>query len=183
MGGEVQRRGFDSLIDRTPPGRTPNLNGKQLAELAAAVESGPILTVHGVLRWGIVESLPIGAPGVRCFAFRGTMSCALCAMNYRMLTARAYHHAQAEGAIEEFKNFPKRLEEIARQQGVKTRDRGLVRRQQPAYEARSIASCRRPGRSQVERFGNTRSRQRANSRSGKSGGCKRDGLETPPGRR
>jgi hypothetical protein len=35
-------------------------------------------------------------------------------LRYRKLSARPRHHAQAEGAIDNFKNFPVRLDEIAR---------------------------------------------------------------------
>jgi hypothetical protein len=34
-------------------------------------------------------------------------------MGYRKLSARPRHHAQAEGAIEDFKKLPVRLDEIA----------------------------------------------------------------------
>ena len=39
-------------------------------------------------------------------------------MGYRKLSARPRHHAQAEGAVEDFKSFPARLDEIAREKGV-----------------------------------------------------------------
>ncbi len=35
-------------------------------------------------------------------------------MGYRKLSARPRHHAHTKGAIEDFKNFPTRLDEIAR---------------------------------------------------------------------
>jgi hypothetical protein len=40
-------------------------------------------------------------------------------MGYRKLSAWPRHHAQAEGAIDDFKkNFPTRLDEIAREKAV-----------------------------------------------------------------
>ena len=95
--------GPDGLIDRTSPGRTPILNATQRAALAAAVESGPIPAVHGVVRWRIVDLCQWAHLEFGVSLSQDTMSRALRAMNYRKLTARPRHHAQAEGAIEEFK--------------------------------------------------------------------------------
>ena len=39
-------------------------------------------------------------------------------MGYRKLSARPRHHEQAEGAIEDFRSFPARLDEIGREKGV-----------------------------------------------------------------
>jgi len=95
--------GPDGLIDRTAPGRTPILNATQRAALAAAVESGPIPAVHGVVRWRIIDLRQWAHMEFGVSLSEDTMSRALRAMNYRKLTARPRHHAQAEGAIEEFK--------------------------------------------------------------------------------
>jgi transposase len=95
--------GPDGLIDRTSPGRTPILNGAQRAALAAVVENGPIPAVHGVVRWRIVDLRQWAHLEFGVSLSEQTMSRALRAMNYRKLTARPRHHAQAEGAIEEFK--------------------------------------------------------------------------------
>jgi transposase len=95
--------GPDGLIDRTSPGRTPILNDAQRAALAAAVESGPIPAVHGVVRWRIVDLCQWAHLEFGVSLCEQTMSRVLRAMNYRKLTARPRHHAQAEGAIEDFK--------------------------------------------------------------------------------
>ncbi len=95
--------GPDGLIDRTSPGRTPILNAAQRAALAVAVESGPIPAVHGVVRWRIVDLCQWAHLEFGVSLSEDTMSRALRAMGYRKLTARPRHHAQAAGAIEEFK--------------------------------------------------------------------------------
>ena len=95
--------GPDGLIDRASPGRTPILNEAQRAALAAAVESGPIPAIHGVVRWRIVDLCQWAHLQFGVSLSEDTMSRALRAMGYRRLTARPRHHAQAEGAIEEFK--------------------------------------------------------------------------------
>ena len=43
------------LIDRKAPGQPPRLNDAHRATLAAIIESGPIPTVHGIVRWRIVD--------------------------------------------------------------------------------------------------------------------------------
>jgi transposase len=47
--------GPDGLIDRKAPGQPPRLNETHRAALAAAIESGPIPAVHGVVRWRIID--------------------------------------------------------------------------------------------------------------------------------
>ena len=55
----------------------------------------------------------------RVIVAKQTLSRELRAMGYRKLSARPRHHAQADGAIEDFKKvFPARLEEIGREKGV-----------------------------------------------------------------
>ena len=43
--------GPDWLIDRKASGKEPKLNDAQRQALARIVDSGPILAVHGVVRW------------------------------------------------------------------------------------------------------------------------------------
>src|SRR5438309_6795873 len=47
--------GPDGLIDRKAPGQPSRLNETHRTALAAALESGPIPAVHGVVRWRIVD--------------------------------------------------------------------------------------------------------------------------------
>ena len=107
------------LIDRKAPGQPPRLNDAHRATLAAIIESGPIPAVHGIVRWRIVDLCQWIFAEFRVVISRQTLSRELRAMGYRKLSARPRHHAQAAGAIEDFKkSLPDRLDEIARENGV-----------------------------------------------------------------
>lgn len=47
--------GPDGLAGRKAPGRPSRLNEAHRAALAAVIESGPTLAVHGVVRWRIID--------------------------------------------------------------------------------------------------------------------------------
>jgi transposase len=100
--------GPEGLIDRKPPGQAPRLNGAHRAALAAIIESGPIPAVHGVVRWRIVDLCQWIFEEFRVVVAKQTLSRELRAMGYRKLSARPRHHAQAEGAIEDFKKVSRR---------------------------------------------------------------------------
>ena len=95
--------GPDGLIDRKPPGQAPRLNDMHRAALAAIIESGPIPAAHGVVRWRIVDLCQWVWEEFRVVVAKQTLSRELRAMGYRKLSARPRHHAQAAGAIEDFK--------------------------------------------------------------------------------
>ena len=95
--------GPDGLIDRKPPGQAPRLNDTHRAALAAIIESGPIPAVHGVVRWRIIDLCQWIYEEFRVVAAKQTLSRELRAMGYRKLSARPRHHAQAAGAIDDFK--------------------------------------------------------------------------------
>ena len=100
--------GPEGLIDRKPPGQASRLNGAHRAALAAIIESGPIPAVHGVVRWRIVDLCQWIFEEFRVVVAKQTLSRQLRAMGYRKLSARSRHHAQAAGAIEDFKKaFPR----------------------------------------------------------------------------
>jgi transposase len=99
--------GPDGLIDRKAPGQPPLLKDKHRVALAAIVESGPIPAVHGVVRWRIIDLCQWIFEEFRIAVSQQTLSRVLRKMGYRKLSARPRHHAQAEGAIEDFKKvFP-----------------------------------------------------------------------------
>ncbi len=100
--------GPDGLIDRKAPGPKPRLDDEHRAALTAVVESGPIPAVHGVVRWRIVDLCQWIFEEFRVVVSKQTMSRELRAMNYRKLSARPRHHAQAAGAIEDFKKVSPR---------------------------------------------------------------------------
>jgi transposase len=100
--------GPGGLIDRKPPGQPPRLNDAHRVALAAIIESGPIPAVHGVVRWRIVDLCQWIFEEFRVVVSKQTLSRALRAMGYRKLSARPRHHAQAAGAIEDFKKVSPR---------------------------------------------------------------------------
>src|SRR5262249_13196540 len=74
---------------------------------AGMIESGPIPAVHGVVRWRLIDLAQWIFEEFRIAIAKQTLSRELRAMGYRKLSARPRHHAQAQGAIEDFKKaFP-----------------------------------------------------------------------------
>jgi transposase len=101
--------GPNGLIDKKAPGPSPLLNAAHLAALTGIVESGPNPAVHGVVRWRIVDLRQWLYDEFQVSVSEQTLSRVLRAMNYRRLSARPRHHAQAEGAIEDFKKVSPRV--------------------------------------------------------------------------
>ena len=95
--------GPDGLVDRKSPGQPSRLNDTHRAAIAKMIESGPIASVHGVVRWRLVDLAQWIFEEFRISVAKQTLSRELRAMGYRKLSARPRHHAQAEGAIETFK--------------------------------------------------------------------------------
>ena len=95
--------GPDGLVDRKQPGQPSRLNDTHRAALVAILESGPIPAIHGVVRWRIVDLCQWLFEEFRVIVAKQTLSRELRALGYRKLSARPRHHAQADGAIEEFK--------------------------------------------------------------------------------
>ena len=101
-------QGPEGLLDRKPPGQPCKLNDGQRQVIARMVESGPIAAVHGVVRWRLIDLAQWIFEEFRITIAKPTLSRELRAMGYRKLSARPRHHAQAEGAIEDFKKtFPR----------------------------------------------------------------------------
>ena len=96
-------RGPDELVDRKAPGQTPKLNDAHRAALMKMIEDGPTPAIHGVVRWQIVDLCQWVFKEFRIAIAEQTMSRELRKMGLRKLSARPRHHAQAEGAIENFK--------------------------------------------------------------------------------
>jgi len=95
--------GPDGLIDRKASGQPSRLHDMHRAALAAMIENGPIPAVHGVVRWRIVDLCQWVWQEFQISIARQTLSRELRKMGYRKLSARPRHHAQAVGAIEDFK--------------------------------------------------------------------------------
>ena len=96
-------QGPAGLVDCKPPGQPSRLNARYRAALAAAVESGPDPSVHGVVRWRIIDLCQWMWTEFEVRVSKQTLSRELRAMGYRKLSARPRHHAQAVGAIVAFK--------------------------------------------------------------------------------
>jgi transposase len=95
--------GPDGLIDRKAPGQPSRLNDSHRAALAAVIESGPIPSVHGVVRWRLIDLCQWLWDSFGVCVAKQTLSRELRAMDYRKLSARPRHHTQADGAIDHFK--------------------------------------------------------------------------------
>jgi transposase len=95
--------GPDGLIDRKAPGQASRLNDEHRAALARMIEDGPTPAIHSVVRWRIVDLCQWVFEEFRIVIAEQTMSRELRKMGFRKLSARPRHHAQAQGAIENFK--------------------------------------------------------------------------------
>jgi transposase len=96
-------RGSDGLLDGKSPGQPSKLNDVQRQAVARMIESGPIPAAHGVVRWRLIDLAQWIYEEFRISIAKQTLSRELRAMGYRKLSARPRHHAQAAGAIEDFK--------------------------------------------------------------------------------
>jgi len=112
-------RGAVGLLDGKSPGQPSRLNDVQRQAIVRMIESGPIPAIHGVVRWRLIDLSQWIYEEFRITVAKQTLSRELRAMGYRKLSARPRHHAQAEGAIEDFKKkFPARLDEVAREKAI-----------------------------------------------------------------
>lgn len=95
--------GPDGLINRKAPGQPSRLDDGHRAAIVKMIENGPIPAAHGVVRWRLVDLCQWIWEEFRIVIAKQTLSRELRAMGYRKLSARPRHHAQAEGAIVDFK--------------------------------------------------------------------------------
>src|SRR5262245_45956368 len=96
-------RGPDGLLDGKSPGQPSKLSDGQRRALGPMVGSGPMPSVHGVVRWRLIDLAQWIFEEFRITIAKQTLSRELRSMGYRKLSARPRHHAQAAGAIEDFK--------------------------------------------------------------------------------
>src|SRR5258708_3995475 len=80
----------------------------QRQAIVRMIESGPIAAIHGVVRGRLIDLSQWIYEEFRITVAKQTLSGELRAMGYRKLSARPRHHAQAEGAIEDFKKNSQR---------------------------------------------------------------------------
>ena len=96
-------KGPEGLVNGKAPGQRSILNDRHRAALAALIETGPMPAIHGVVRWRLIDLMQWIFEEFRVTIAMQTLSRELRAMGYRILSARPRHHAQAEGAIADFK--------------------------------------------------------------------------------
>lgn len=101
-------RGAAGLLDGKSPGQPSRLNDVQRQAIVRMIESGPIPAIHGVVRWRLIDLAQWIYEEFRITVAKQTLSRELRAMGYRKLSARSRHHAQAEGAVEDFKKTSQR---------------------------------------------------------------------------
>ena len=95
--------GPESLIDRKPPGQPPRLTDAHRAALMARLDEDPIPSVHGVVRWRLIDLIAWVWEEFRITISKQTLSRELRAMGYRKLSARPRHHEKSEAAVSAFK--------------------------------------------------------------------------------
>jgi len=100
--------GPDGLVDKKAPGQASRLNDAHRAALTRVIDEGPIPAIHGVVRWRLVDLCQWVFEEFRVSVSVQTLSRELRGLGYRRLSARPRHHAQVEGAIEDFKKVSPR---------------------------------------------------------------------------
>ncbi len=95
--------GPDSLATRKAPGRASILNDEQRARLAEIVETGPIPSVHGVVRWRLADLAQWIWDEFALSVTRHTLGRELRAMGYGKLSARPRHRGRKPDDIVDFK--------------------------------------------------------------------------------
>ncbi len=95
--------GADGLKTGKAPGQTSKLNDVQREALAAVLEAGPVLAVHGIVRWRLIDLMQWLWDEFCISVSKQTLSRELRSMGYRKLSARPRHYAQNTEAMETFK--------------------------------------------------------------------------------
>jgi transposase len=95
--------GLPGLYDRKPPGARPKLTAEQRAALAAMVDAGPDLQVHGVVRWRRVDLRDELQRQFGVELHERSVGKVLKRLGYRRLSVRPRHPEADEEAQEAFK--------------------------------------------------------------------------------
>ena len=96
-------QGPGGLIDRKPPGQPSRLTDVHRAALMARIDEDPIPSVHGVVRWRLVDLIEWLWEEFRVPISKQTLSREVRALGYRKLSARPRHHARSEAEVSAFK--------------------------------------------------------------------------------
>src|SRR3954469_15530374 len=97
--------GLEGLIDRKPPGQPPRLTDAHRTALMERIDDGPIPSVHGVVRWRLVDLIEWLWEEFRVPISKQTLSREVRALGYRKLSARPPHHARSEAEVSSLKRF------------------------------------------------------------------------------
>jgi len=95
--------GPEGLIDRKPPGPPSRLTDAHRTALMERIDEGPIPSVHGVVRWRLVDLIQWLWEEFRVTISKQTLSREVRALGYRKLSARPRHHARSEAEVSAFK--------------------------------------------------------------------------------
>src|SRR5688572_15214829 len=95
-------RGPDGLTNGKAPGNRPKLNEDQRQALSRMVESGPIPSIHGVVRWRRKDLARWIFEEFRIEIDETTVGRELRAMGFRKLSARPRHYAQNTFQVDAF---------------------------------------------------------------------------------
>ncbi len=95
--------GREGLIDRKPPGQPSRLTDAHRTALMARMDDGPIPSVHGVVRWRLIDLIEWLWEEFRVTISKQTLSREVWALGYRKLSARPRHHAKSEAEVSAFK--------------------------------------------------------------------------------
>ena len=95
--------GPEGLVGRKPPGPPSRLMDVHRTALMACIDAGPIPSVHGVVRWRLVDLIQWLWEEFRVTISKQTLSREVRALGYRKLSARPRHHAKSEAEVSAFK--------------------------------------------------------------------------------
>jgi transposase len=96
-------KGPDGLLTGRAPGAPSLLDDRQRQALRQIVEDGPTPSIHGVVRWRLIDLAQWIFEEFRISISKQTLSRELRTMGFRKLSARPRHHAQDPQAVAEFK--------------------------------------------------------------------------------
>ena len=88
--------GPEGSLNRKAPGQPSRLKDEHRTALTRMIENGPMPAIHGVVRWRLVDLCQWVFEEFRIHVAPQTMSRELPAMDYRKLSARPRHYAQAD---------------------------------------------------------------------------------------
>ena len=96
-------KGPDGLLTGKAPGAPSLLDHHQRQALRQIVEDGPTPSIHGVVRWRLIDLAQWVFEEFRVSISKQTLSRELRRMGFRKLSARPRHHAQDPEAAADFK--------------------------------------------------------------------------------